>query len=57
MVAIKYTNLDMQEFSTIALNFTCPKLKSPININLPWPQWVEKNSKNGRLRPKAVTKD
>ncbi len=54
-VAINYTLADMLEFSTVTLNFTCPKLVSPININLPWAQWVELNSKSSRFRPTPLT--
>ena len=35
-VEIYYTAVDVLQFSTVTFNFTCSKLKSPININLPW---------------------
>jgi len=34
---LHFTVKDIYEYTTFTLNFTCPKQKSPININLPWP--------------------
>jgi hypothetical protein len=56
-VEIYYPVVDVLEFSTVTFNFTCSKLKSSININLPWEQWVELNGKNSKFRPTPLTKD
>jgi len=54
-VVINFTAADVLEFSTVTLNFPCPKQQSPININLPWEQWVLLNSKNNKFRPTPLT--